>query len=140
MTGVAVVLAVLALATLFGVWRQRRDGIVRSAQDSEPADRAAVLSSGDLGAELGSRATLVQFSTAFCQPCRAARGTLSHIAGTESGVAHIEIDAERNLELVRVLGIARTPTTLILDGEGSVVGRATGVPRIGEVRAVLNAV
>jgi Ca2+/Na+ antiporter len=139
---------VLALATVFGLWRQRRDGMVRrapgagsrSVSRSAAAGQPATLSSSDLGAELGARATLVQFSTAFCQPCRAARGTLSHIAGTETGVQHIEIDAERNLELVRSLGISRTPTTLILDSAGIVVGRATGVPRVAEVRAALDSV
>ncbi|MCG6498188.1 hypothetical protein MCM47_28745 [Kitasatospora sp. A2-31] len=34
-------------------------------------DGAVRLSAADLGGPLGERATLVQFSTAFCQPCRA---------------------------------------------------------------------
>jgi thiol-disulfide isomerase/thioredoxin len=138
MTGVVVVIAVLVLATAFGLWRKWSDGTVRTA--AYATSPGPVVGSDQLGGELGDRATLVQFSTAFCQPCRAARGTLSHIAGTETGVQHIEIDAERNLELVRSLGISRTPTTLILDSAGIVVGRATGVPRVAEVRAALDSV
>jgi thiol-disulfide isomerase/thioredoxin len=89
------------------------------------------------GAELGERATLMQFSSAFCQPCRATRRTLSEVAGMVAGVAHVEIDAEANLELVRSLGILRTPTVLVVDAEGRIVRRASGQPRKADVIAAL---
>jgi thioredoxin-related protein len=44
-------------------------------------------------------------------------------------VAHVEIDAEANLELVRQLDIRSTPTTLFLDAVGHEVGRAVGAPK-----------
>ncbi|MGW1818241.1 TlpA family protein disulfide reductase [Streptomyces sp. NPDC002125] len=90
-----------------------------------------------LGAELGQRATLVQFSSAFCQPCRATRRTLAEVAGMVEGVAHVEIDAEAHLTLVRRLGISRTPTVLVLDASGRVVRRAAGQPRTADVVAAL---
>ncbi|MEU1867590.1 TlpA family protein disulfide reductase [Streptomyces gardneri] len=90
-----------------------------------------------LGAELGERATLVQFSTAFCQPCRATRRTLAEVAAMVPGVGHVEIDAEERLDLVRELGIARTPTVLVLDRTGRVVRRAAGQPRRADVIAAL---
>lgn len=55
------------------------------------------------------------------------------------GVAHIEVDAERNLELVRALGIDRTPTVLVLDSAGRIVRRAAGMPRKADVIAALGA-
>ena len=88
-------------------------------------------------AELGERATLLQFSTAFCAPCRATRRTLSDVAGQVPGVSHVEVDAEHHLELVRTLGIVRTPTTLVLDSVGREVTRATGAPRREQVYAAL---
>lgn len=90
-----------------------------------------------LGAELGERATLVQFSTAFCQPCRATRRTLAEVAAMVPGVGHVEIDAEERLDLVRALDIARTPTVLVLDAAGRVVRRASGPPRRVDVIAAL---
>ncbi|MFJ8659602.1 TlpA family protein disulfide reductase [Streptomyces sp. NPDC093795] len=96
-----------------------------------------VLGSEVLGAELGERATLVQFSTAFCQPCRATRRTLAEVAAMVPGVGHVEIDAEERLDLVRALGIARTPTVLVLDRAGRVVRRAAGQPRRVDVIAAL---
>ncbi|MFJ8667565.1 TlpA family protein disulfide reductase [Streptomyces sp. NPDC093600] len=90
-----------------------------------------------LGAPLGERATLVQFSTAFCQPCRATRRTLSEVAGMIEGVGHVEIDAEERLDLVRAMEIVRTPTVLVLDRAGRIVVRASGQPRRADVIAAL---
>ncbi|HZX05104.1 thioredoxin family protein [Kribbella sp.] len=97
------------------------------------------VTAGDLGSELGERATLLQFSSAFCAPCRATRRTLAEVEGMVDGVRHVELDAESHLELVRRLDILRTPTTLILDATGAVVKRASGAPRKPDVIAALAA-
>jgi thiol-disulfide isomerase/thioredoxin len=73
-------------------------------------------------------ATLLQFSTAFCAPCRAVRRVSAEVAALLPGVRHVEVDAESHLDQVRALGIWRTPTLLVLDADGRVVRRATGVP------------
>ncbi|WP_326696224.1 thioredoxin family protein [Streptomyces sp. NBC_01754] len=98
---------------------------------------AETLGAAQLGAEPGERATLVQFSTAFCRPCQATRRVLARVAGMVDGVVHIDIDAEANLTLVRHLRISRTPTVLVLDARGRVVRRATGTPRTADVVAAL---
>ncbi|MDX3092205.1 thioredoxin family protein [Streptomyces jietaisiensis] len=90
-----------------------------------------------LGRELGERATLVQFSTAFCAPCRATRRVLDEVAGMVPGVVHVEIDAEKHLDLVRDLEVESTPTVLVLDASGRVVRRAAGQPRRVDVIAAL---
>ncbi|MCG8967702.1 thioredoxin family protein [Streptomyces sp. CL12-4] len=95
------------------------------------------LDAADLGAELGARATLVQFSSAFCAPCRATRRVLGEVAGMVPGVVHVELDAEARLELVRALDVLKTPTVLVLDADGRVVRRAAGLPRKADVIAAL---
>ncbi|MFJ2742446.1 TlpA family protein disulfide reductase [Streptomyces sp. NPDC087440] len=95
------------------------------------------LGATELGVEPGERATLVQFSSAFCQPCRATRRTLEEVAAMVDGVTHVEIDAEDNLALVRELDIRQTPTVLVLDAEGRIVRRAAGQPRRVDVIAAL---
>ncbi|NGO41504.1 thioredoxin family protein [Streptomyces sp. YC419] len=95
------------------------------------------LGAAELGDDLGERATLVQFSSAFCAPCRATRRVLAEVAGMVPGVTHVEIDAEDQLDLVRELGILKTPTVLVLDTEGRIVRRATGQPRKADVIAAL---
>ncbi|OKK03395.1 thioredoxin [Streptomyces sp. CB03234] len=95
------------------------------------------LGAGELGAQLGERATLVQFSSAFCQPCRATRRTLAEVAAMVDGVAHVEIDAELHLGLVRELEIVKTPTVLVLDREGRIIRKAVGQPRKADVIVAL---
>ncbi|MBO1330224.1 thioredoxin family protein [Streptomyces sp. VRA16 Mangrove soil] len=95
------------------------------------------LGAAQLGAELGERATLVQFSSAFCAPCRATRRVLAEVAAMVPGVAHIEIDAEARLDLVRDVGVLKTPTVLVLDAHGREVRRAAGQPRKADVIAAL---
>jgi thiol-disulfide isomerase/thioredoxin len=86
---------------------------------------------------LGERATLLQFSSAFCAPCRTTRRVLGEVADLVPGVRHVEVDAEQHLDVVRRLGIVRTPTTLVLDADGREVTRATGAPRRDEVLTTL---
>ena len=132
MTRLIVLIAVLVAATAFGVGRRRNDGSVKAAAD--PGER---LAPEEIGGPLGERATLVQFSSAFCAPCRATKQVLSRVAGQVEGVAHYEVDAESHLELVRRLDVRRTPTTLVLDAQGVVRKRAAGQPRHAEVVAAL---
>ncbi|MEC9050888.1 MAG: thioredoxin family protein, partial [Actinomycetota bacterium] len=91
-------------------------------------------------AQLGERATLLQFSSAFCAPCRATRSILSDVADVVPGVVHLEVDAEHHLELVRALDVLRTPTTLILDASGSEATRAAGAPRKEAVLSALDGI
>ncbi|WP_017581346.1 TlpA family protein disulfide reductase [Nocardiopsis valliformis] len=98
------------------------------------------LGADTLGTELGARATLVQFSSAFCQPCRATRRVLEDVAGMVEGVAHVEVDAESRLDLVRAWEIQGTPTVFVLAADGRVVLRAGGQPRKADVIAALGEV
>ncbi|SED91341.1 thioredoxin family protein [Streptomyces sp. Ag109_O5-10] len=133
MTGLVVCVAVLAAASVYGVLHRRRSGRVRV----RGRDDGKRLGAAELGGELGERATLVQFSSAFCAPCRATRRVLGEVAGMVPGVTHVEIDAEARLDLVRELEILKTPTVLVLDATGRVVRRATGQPRKADVIAAL---
>lgn len=99
----------------------------------------AELAGATAGTRPGERATLVQFSSAFCAPCRVTRRVLADVADSAEGVTHLEIDAEHHLDVVRRLGVLRTPTTLVLDGTGREVARATGAPRREQVLAALPA-
>src|SRR5438094_5116048 len=91
MTGAYVAVAALLVASAFGLWWRSRGGALRATGEAGGMER---LGAADLGAELGERATLVQFSSAFCAPCRATRRVLTEVAGMVDGVTHVEIDAE----------------------------------------------
>lgn len=146
--GVSVLVLALVLASAFGVWRAARDGrfrgthVLHTPAEPDAADSAEAREPAPLDGldhPLGERATLLQFSSAFCAPCRATRRVLTDVAGIVPGVAHVEIDAEHHLDLVRRLGITRTPTTLVLDASGREVSRASGAPARDAVLATLAA-
>ncbi|QYJ03949.1 thioredoxin family protein [Nocardioides panacisoli] len=145
-------LLILGLAVLgaagFAAYRARTDGrFTVHAATREPRSPVAEpvetvfdrVADAVPGAELGERATFVQFSSAFCAPCRATRVLLDDVATNEDGVAHVEVDAEHHLELVRALGVQRTPTTLVLDAAGAELTRAAGAPQRHQVLAAIPA-
>jgi thiol-disulfide isomerase/thioredoxin len=139
--GVVILVVALVAASAFALWRRRTDGRLRVS--STGTDAAAASGSGfptdELGIVLGERATLVQFSTAFCQPCRATRRVLSEVAELVDGVVAVEVDAEAHLDVVRQLNVMRTPTVFVLDRWGEVRQRASGQPRKADVIAAVGA-
>lgn len=130
---------VLGAAVAAAWWLRRSAGRLSHATAPATSRSTERLVAQDIGSPLGERATLVQFSTAFCQPCRATRRILADVSSTVPGVAHVEVDAESHLDLVRRLDVRRTPTVLVLDAEGRIVRRASGQPRTVDVVAALGA-
>ena len=148
--GLIALVTALAVAVVTGLAWQRTNGRIRgissapapgtpeaSTAGRAAADTGPTLTSVELGLPLGQRATLVQFSTAFCAPCRATRRILAEVAGMVDGVAHVEIDAESHLDLVRRLDIRRTPTVLVVGPDGRIAKRASGQPRKADVIAAV---
>jgi thiol-disulfide isomerase/thioredoxin len=141
-TGAWVLVASVLLVAAFGVWRAYADGRFRGTHRVRGADAPVAPAVEPLlpADQLGERATLLQFSSAFCAPCRATRRVLGEGAELVPGVAHVEVDAEEQLDLVRRVGVLRTPTTLVLDAQGQEVTRAAGAPRKEQVLSALQTV
>lgn len=134
LTGVLVLVAVLAAAAAFGWWRRRRDGRLRAVSPAGNAPHRAALAA--LGVRPGT-VTLVQFSAPVCAPCRAARRVLEDVAGRLDGVALLEVGVEEHLDRARELDVWRTPTVLLVDGAGRILRRAAGVPDRVDLLAAL---
>lgn len=133
MTGLWVLLGVLAVGVAFGGYRRLTDGRARAVRDSTPR-----LDAGQLGAPLGERATLVQFSSAVCTPCRATHRVISQLTGEQPGLAHVDLDAEHHLDLVEQFGVTRTPTVLLLGPDGTVRSRIVGGARRADILEALD--
>lgn len=136
--GAAVVVVALAVAAVAAWWLRTRNGAIR------PVEGVGTVAGDDVFERLGVRAgdadlTVVQFSTAFCGPCRATRARLQQLQATRPGLATVHVDAESQLEAVRQLDVRRTPTLFYLDRAGRVVGRSSGAPRPDELTAVVDA-
>jgi thiol-disulfide isomerase/thioredoxin len=143
--GLLAVAAVLVIGITVGLWRRCTDGRLRPIRADGESEPMAESTAGErldpkVLAALGvapAEATLLQFSSAFCAPCRAVRRVSSEVAAMLPGVQHIEVDAESHLDEVRALDIWRTPTLLVLDAHGRVTKRATGVPSKPQLIAAL---
>ena len=129
------VLAVLAglvvFATGLGMLWRASQGRVRTGYGR--------LAGSDLAdIELGGRATLLQLSTEVCAPCRATARVLDELS--DSDVRHIEVDIADRPDLVSRFNVLQTPTTFILDREGTVRARIGGAVRRDLVIAELDKV
>jgi thiol-disulfide isomerase/thioredoxin len=143
MGGVIVLVVVLAAATIAGLaLRKRRGTFTARAAGATTAAAAdpALLTAADLGAPLGARATLVQFSTEFCANCPPTRRMLGQVAREHDGVELVEVDAAARMDLARRLNVYSTPTILVLGPDGAITSRASGQPRKADVLAAVGGV
>jgi thiol-disulfide isomerase/thioredoxin len=127
-------IALVALATALGFVYRSGNGRVRGA-GGRTIIRAADIPGIDL---LGARATLLQFSTEVCAPCKPTRTLLGAIADESLDVQHIDVDLTHLPSVASRFNILQTPTTFILDGQGVVRARIGGAPRRADVREALD--
>jgi len=138
---VVLVGALLVVAAALGRWWQARNGRFRATSAATAPDSTSppgsdevapttepreVLTSDVLGVPLGDRATFVQLSAEVCSACASTRRVLAAVSAEHPGVLHVELDAAEHLDLVRRFSVMRTPTTLVLAHDGTVVGRMSG--------------
>ena len=137
MTGFYVAAVAVVVSVAFGLYRALTDGRIRGARRHDADVR---LGAEQLGQELGSSATFVQFSSTVCAPCRTASRLLTDVVRDTPAVAHIEVDAETRLDLVEQLNITRTPTLVLLDRHGVIRHRIVGAPRKPDLLGALHEV
>lgn len=124
-------LALVAFATALGLFWRWQNGRTRVT------DGRDIVSTAEIGAPLGRAATLLQFSSAVCAPCRSTRTVLASVAATSDDIAHVDVDVAAHDTLTRRFNILQTPTTLILDADGVVRARIGGAARRADVYAHL---
>ena len=138
---VAIVLASLVLAaTLLGVLHRATQGRARTIPTRWNTDSRIVSIEGVV---LGARATLLQFSTEVCTPCKSTARVLDDLASRTESVTHVDLDVTHRPDLASRYRVLQTPTTLILDGDGAVRARIGGAVRrdivVAELQKVLAA-
>jgi thiol-disulfide isomerase/thioredoxin len=144
MTGLVVLVITLAVALAGGALWKARSGRLRQGSSAAAARQLSVRERLEpaLGEQLpDAPVTLLQFSSAFCAPCRATRAMLAQLADGEQ-VVHVEVDATQLVDRGRAdvldqLRIRRTPTVLFLRADGTEEARAVGLPRRADVTAVI---
>ena len=140
--GLIALVVVLAAASAAGLALRQRQGRFQPADSWPRTSRSSAdaLSAADLGAPLGARATLVQFSTEVCAYCGPTRELLTEVARERDGVSFVEIDAAERMDLTRRLRVLSTPTVLVLDALGGITSRASGPLRKADLLTAVGAV
>ena len=88
--GLIALVVVLAAASAAGLaLRQRQGRFHQRTPGHDQPSSADALSAADLGAPLGARATLVQFSTEVCAYCGPTRALLTEVAMERDGVRFV---------------------------------------------------
>jgi thioredoxin-like negative regulator of GroEL len=132
---------VLVAAAVAGrVWTAR-DGRVRLvAEDddqSTPRLSSAELESVGLVARpAGPQALLLGSPT--CAPCVTVRRVLDEVRAERPDLRWAYVDAADHLDLANAHGVRRVPTLLVLDVDGRIVARTSGVPRTSDLVAALD--
>jgi thiol-disulfide isomerase/thioredoxin len=135
--GAIVVVAALAVTAVAAWWLRTRNGAVRTSGEGAGVARGGVFDR--LGVHpADADLTVVQFSTAFCAPCRATKARLEQLQTTRPGLAVVHVDAESHLDEVRELDVRRTPTLFYLGRDGRLIGRSSGAPRPDELTALVD--
>jgi thiol-disulfide isomerase/thioredoxin len=130
------VLGLLAVVGLAGRWWQRRDGHVRAPEDGE---RITADHLGDLGLDLrGAEAGAVLLGSPHCSPCESVKRVLGQLAETRPGFRWVAVDAALHLGLAEDHRVMRVPTLFLVDTRGGILARTSGVPRVDDLRRVLD--
>lgn len=128
MLRLALVTAIVVVATLAGRWWQARQGRMRSVQEPSPTS---------LAVPVVTSATLV--STPTCRTCPQVRRALDLVAAGHEPFRWDEVDASDDVDFVRRHDVRRAPTVLFRDAGGRVVARAAGQVDAHQVGRVVRA-
>jgi thiol-disulfide isomerase/thioredoxin len=96
-----------------------------------PPGRLIRLDLVDLGVD---GPVIVQFTTRYCAPCRAARPKLESLA-EGAAIRYTQIDVGERPEVARQYGVRTVPTIVVAARSGRVLGKWTALPGNGEIAA-----
>lgn len=135
----SVLIGLVVLSAVLGlVWRARTGRIQRSLHTGAVSENRISIPDAP---SFGSRATLLQFSTQVCTPCKTTHTLLSGLAaelddGT-GAIVHVDIDVTSRPEIANRFNLLQSPTIFILDGNGELHARIGGAPKATDVRTEL---
>lgn len=121
MTEALVLAAVVAVVAGASRWWRARQGRLREVTDRFDADELAALD-----VPPGARA-IVSFTAPACRDCRSAQDVVEETTA-DRDVAVRTVDVGSSLELARAHRVRRAPTVFLVEADGAVARRVSGVP------------
>lgn len=130
------VVVLLAATATAGAWWHRRDGRIRTG------DGAATLAPHHLdavGLDLSGVAVgALLLGSPTCTPCTAVKRVLRDLETDRDDFTWVYADAAAHLDLAEAHRVLRVPTLFLVDREGRVLARTSGVPSAADLRHVLD--
>jgi thiol-disulfide isomerase/thioredoxin len=80
---------------------------------------------------------LLLFASTFCEPCIQTRAVIHEASKLVPALKVAELDVVADAAEAEKAGIRSTPTVIVLDGSGTEVFRAEGVPTVNQVLVAL---
>lgn len=124
------IIAAVATAAAIGAVVNRRSGVLRETSPEPYQDTS------DLGLSQ-SGPTVVHFSAVWCGPCASVRRVVDQVCTDLPDVTHVEIDIDANPAAAKQLSVLSLPTTFVFDADGRQRYRSAGVPKVADLRKVL---
>ena len=133
-----VVLALLGVAAAMGAWWRARQGHLRVV-DAPTAPRVEPSELTALGFDVeATGTTALLLSSPTCSTCVSVRRLLDDLAVTRRDLQWTDVDVTGRPELAERFGVLRLPTVLLLEPDGHLVARASGIPPRDELVAHLD--
>ncbi|MFN2555725.1 MAG: thioredoxin family protein [Nitriliruptorales bacterium] len=150
-----VVVAVLAAVLALGAWWKRRDGrIVEAPRAGRRRRRSRSTTShpissreGRFAAEQlaavgldgpGEEVRALLLTSPTCGPCRTVRRVLAEVAQARPEFRWVSVDAGAFLDIARDHHVLRVPTLFVLDRDGWILARTSGVPATRDLLRVVD--
>ena len=125
------VLALIGVATAAGLIWKARTGTAKKVNSGVVIDlkEIAAIKDGQPVTKFGERVTFLQFSSEFCSQCAQTARLFHDLEAQHDDMLHIEVDITNRLDLANKFNILQTPTTLVLDKNGTVTSRIGGAAK-----------
>jgi thiol-disulfide isomerase/thioredoxin len=137
-----IVAGVLLLTLAIGLWWQRRDGRVHDAASEGNGRRPGGFSPDQLtevGLDReGAEALGLLLGSPTCAPCVHVKATLAEIQEERAAFRWAYIDAGDHLALAKAHHVMRVPTLFLIDPDGRILARTSGVPAKRDLDEVLD--
>lgn len=148
------VVAMLVAVLVLGAWWRMREGRVVEAPRAGRRWRRARVASDPVSSREGRfaeeqlaavgldgsagevRALLLASPT--CGPCRTVRRVLSEVAEARPHFRWVSVDAGAYLDIARDHHVLRVPTLFVLDRDGCILARTSGVPATRDLLSVVD--
>lgn len=140
LTRLLLVLALVAGAGLAGLWWQRRDGrVTGAAPDAGTPPTFGPDKLAEIGLELqDAPAGALLLSSSTCSACAQVQRILAEVAEGRPGFRWVSVDAVAHLDLAREHHVMRVPTLFVVDAEGHLLARTSGVPARRDLERVID--